>query len=385
MMQAQKAKVDAQLEQIRGDLLMETTKGATPGFDYNTNHFYMQFGQWIAHDIIHMPSSVGPKGENLDCSSCNSSFITDNCSPIFIPADDEYFPSKENDIEKCMRFTRALNAQDILGERIQINQNTHYLDLSVVYGSDNCEAALVRSFKNGELKTFDNGYVLPPQAKQETRRVNIAQYQHHVYSEYLPKVLGDPLMRQFNLKPRTKGYHTRYSTSIEATLSVEFAAAAFRFGHSQVRKNLPRKMAGLKKVDTFDELKNDSSIDDANVEALKKVYADVNDIDLYTGIMLEKANEGGSVRSHHNNICYLKWYNIYFIISFQIGRTGGFIIAEQFSALKRGDRFFYENMVRRTRGLLHDELKAIRQTTLSKVICENSKQTKIIGKNIFSV
>ncbi|KAK6040372.1 hypothetical protein COOONC_22122 [Cooperia oncophora] len=69
-------------------------------------------------------------------------------------------------------------------------------------------------------------------------------------------------------------------------------------------------------------------MDSSNVEALKKVYADVNDIDLYTGIILERPLSDGA-----------------------IGPTGAYIIAEQFSALKKGDRFFYEHQVASTRGL----------------------------------
>ncbi|KAK5978868.1 hypothetical protein GCK32_002589, partial [Trichostrongylus colubriformis] len=126
-------------------------EGANPAFDYSKNHFFMQFGQWIAHDIIFMPSSVGPLGKALDCSSCDSSSLSENCAPIPVPADDPYFKtdstkrhrrqarkeSKEggrhdgknseqrsrhdekksqkkhpkNDSSRCLRFTRALNAQ----------------------------------------------------------------------------------------------------------------------------------------------------------------------------------------------------------------------------------------------------------------------------------
>ncbi|KAK6016515.1 hypothetical protein OSTOST_18002 [Ostertagia ostertagi] len=66
-------------------------EGANPAFDYSKNHFFMQFGQWVAHDIIFMPSSVGPLGKALDCSSCNSPSLSENCAPIPVPADDPYF------------------------------------------------------------------------------------------------------------------------------------------------------------------------------------------------------------------------------------------------------------------------------------------------------
>ncbi|PIO55217.1 heme peroxidase [Teladorsagia circumcincta] len=87
-----------------------------------------------------------------------------------------------------------------------------------------------------------------------------------------------------------------------------------------------RSLAGLRRASTFDDLK--AEMDSSNVEALKRVYADVNDIDLYTGIILERPSVGAA-----------------------IGPTGGYMIAEQFTALKKGDRFFYEHQVPSTRGL----------------------------------
>ncbi|WKX90812.1 hypothetical protein Q1695_009566 [Nippostrongylus brasiliensis] len=486
-------------------------EGAKPGFDYRKNHFFMQFGQWVAHDIIFMPSSVGPNSKALDCTSCDSPKTSENCAPIPVPADDDYFKAFSNGTKRCIRLTRALNAQKGLGVRTQINQNTHFLDLSSVYGSEGCEAAAVRSFSNGELKTFiHNGEVLPPQNKndsncqskapeycfvagdfrnslhpglipmhatyikehnrlaalfrnanpgwsdeqifQETRRVNIAQYQHHVYSEYLPLVLGEKLMTDFNLKPLKSGFSTSYSPSVNAALSAEFSGAAFRYGHGLARKDFPRvtndnktagntvdlgnnifyvdshyaanqggeasfiegmlqhpvmkadnefsfpirnqlfeirnkpasgvdlvsvnimrgrdlglfpyneyrNFVGLKKAASFDDLK--AEMEDVSVEALKKVYADVNDIDLYTGIMLERPMPGAS-----------------------IGPTGGFIIAEQFSALKRGDRFYYENQVPATRGLTPEQLDAIRRTHLAKVLCGNTPSMVKVNVDVFAL
>ncbi|VDO36825.1 unnamed protein product [Haemonchus placei] len=471
-----------ELERSLASRKSSSFQGAKPAFDYSRNHFYMQFGQWIAHDIIFMPSSVGPLGKTLDCSSCNSPSLSENCAPIPVPDDDPYF--KSTSTRRCLRLTRALNAQKGLGVRTQINQNTHFLDLSAVYGSEECEGASVRSFVDGKLSTYsNNGDILPPQKKndsnclskapqycfttgdfrnslhpglvplhglyikehnriaalfkrsnpswtdeqifQVSRRVNIAQYQHQVYSEYLPLVVGDKLYNNFGLKPLKSGFFTGYSSSVNAALSAEFAAAAFRFGHGLARKDFPRvtnsnrtagstvdlgsnifyvdshyaanqggqepwsylclfmlsgmmhqpgmkpdnefsfpirnqlfeirgqpgsgvdlvavnimrgrdiglfpyneyrSLVGLKKASSFDDLRNE--MDSSNVEALKRVYADVNDIDLYTGIILERPTPGAA-----------------------IGPTGGYMIAEQFSALKKGDRFYYENQVASTRGL----------------------------------
>ena len=268
-------------------------EGATPVFDHQTSNLHMPYGQFIAHDIILMPSSVGPNGQTLDCTACNSGSVTDNCAPIAVPNGDDYFPTNS-----CIRLTRALNGQTGLGQRTQLNQNTHFLDLSVVYGSDECLAAKLRTFKNGELKTFQYQYPLPPQDPtdsncqskapnscflcgddrnmvqpglitihtlyikqhnkvaqamqklrsdwndeklyQEARRLLTARFQHHVYAEYLPKLLGQAAMKEFGLTPLTSGYFTGYDATLDPALPVEFTSAAFRFGHSQIRKELPR-------------------------------------------------------------------------------------------------------------------------------------------------
>ncbi|CAB4473144.1 heme peroxidase [Rhizophagus irregularis] len=59
---------------------------------------------------------------------------------------------------------------------------------------------------------------------QQARRMTIAEYQHIVYEEFLPAALG------FKMPP-----YGGYDQNIYVDTSVVFAAAAFRYGHSQVR------------------------------------------------------------------------------------------------------------------------------------------------------
>ncbi|PIO55187.1 hypothetical protein TELCIR_23427, partial [Teladorsagia circumcincta] len=55
--------------------------------------------------------------------------------------------------------------------------NTHFLDLSSVYGSEECEGASVRSFVKGELRTYEhNGEILPPQKKNDSNCLSKAPY-----------------------------------------------------------------------------------------------------------------------------------------------------------------------------------------------------------------
>ena len=69
---------------------------------------------------------------------------------------------------------------------------------------------------------------------QEARRINIAQYQHIIYKEWLPIVIGDNLMASYGLVPLAAGFSSDYLDSFDPRITNEFATAAFRFGHSLV-------------------------------------------------------------------------------------------------------------------------------------------------------
>ena len=45
---------------------------------------------------------------------------------------------------------------------------------------------------------------------QEARRIVIAEYQHIIYSEWLPKIIGPEYMDSLGLWPLTKGYSDTY-------------------------------------------------------------------------------------------------------------------------------------------------------------------------------
>ena len=64
---------------------------------------------------------------------------------------------------------------------------------------------------------------------QEARRILIAQWQHIIYNEWLPILLGQQYMRRFNLFPTTSEYTNNYDESIDPRINNEFSTAAFRF------------------------------------------------------------------------------------------------------------------------------------------------------------
>ena len=69
---------------------------------------------------------------------------------------------------------------------------------------------------------------------QETRRVVVAEWQHIVYNEWLPIILGQKNMKKFGLYPLTKGFSNSYKTDFDPRITNAFGAAAFRIGHTMI-------------------------------------------------------------------------------------------------------------------------------------------------------
>ena len=73
---------------------------------------------------------------------------------------------------------------------------------------------------------------------QESRRILIAEWQHIIYNEWLPLILGDRYMSRYGLYPLDEGHSRQYRTDFDPRITNAFASAAFRFGHSLVPSNI---------------------------------------------------------------------------------------------------------------------------------------------------
>jgi peroxidase len=96
---------------------------------------------------------------------------------------------------------------------------------------------------------------------QEARRINIAQYQHVLYTEWLPIIVGRRLMSELglNTQPSSIGanndnstYFMGYDENANPSIAAEFSTAAFRFGHtllrsffSKIDRTLTQELANL--------------------------------------------------------------------------------------------------------------------------------------------
>lgn len=70
---------------------------------------------------------------------------------------------------------------------------------------------------------------------QESRRINVAQYQHIIYNEWLPLIIGRDYMETFGILPLYDGYYSGYDSGIDGRVANAFTTAAFRMGHTLVQ------------------------------------------------------------------------------------------------------------------------------------------------------
>jgi hypothetical protein len=66
---------------------------------------------------------------------------------------------------------------------------------------------------------------------QEARKLNIAEYQEIIYTEYLPDLLGTKAIPTY----------TGYNPNVNASIANEFSTVAFRFGHSLLSGDVERQ------------------------------------------------------------------------------------------------------------------------------------------------
>ncbi|RZF46188.1 hypothetical protein LSTR_LSTR011542 [Laodelphax striatellus] len=215
-----------------------------------------------------------------------------SCAPIDIPSTDPFYSKLGHTCMPYVRSLMAIRSDCTLGPVQQMNQVTHYLDGSVIYGSTAEVAASLRLFQNGRLRTkihnereflpapllpeykcihnktcFQSGdervnsqpglaalhtlflrehnrmasrlSIMNPswdddRLYQEARRIVVAEIQHITYNEWLPVVLGVKYMKRIGLTIQAKSYSAKFNEQIDASTSNSFATAAMAFINSMV-------------------------------------------------------------------------------------------------------------------------------------------------------
>ena len=249
------------------------------------------------------------------------------------------------------------------------------------------------------------------------RAIVSAEIAHITYDEFLPHLLGNNAI----------GAYRGYNPNVNATITEEFAGAAFRFGHSIVSADLQKidEQGGdlgdeLSLKDAFFQSPADFAADGGAAGHLRHLAGDLsNALDVHivddlrnfldvppvamdlAAINIQRGRDLGlGTLNETRAALHLKAYTDFSQITSDattaaalkaaygsvdridlwtgglaedhtagamIGQTFGLIIAQQFSNLRAGDRLYYENQ-----GFDARTLNEIKSTTLSDLILRNA-------------
>jgi len=234
-----------------------------------------QWGQFLDHDVTGTPEFHDPDDccAEPDREECINISVGDGLDSFYNPLGVTCLS-----LHRSEPFCEENEDEGITREHFNIN--THYVDASNVYGHDDETAESLRSFEDGLLLVEETLNLLPEdpanndyefagdfrarempgllsmhtlfvrehnrlagliknrepnfsdeEIYQEARRINVAQYQSVVYGGYLPVVLGSQNIDGLELDRDGSDY----DSSVDPTMTTEFATAAYRFGHSMIQ------------------------------------------------------------------------------------------------------------------------------------------------------
>nr|XP_050849210.1 peroxidase-like isoform X3 [Vespula vulgaris] len=259
----------------------------------------MQWSQFVSHDLAHTPvRKMVSSGKPISCcrtdgNALSPRHIHPDCAPISVADRDPVYGTQ---YVRCMNYVRSLavlRSECTFGPLEQMNQVSHFLDGSTIYGSDLTKSRELREFQGGRLRIdVRNGHAFLPSENdpeiaflceggcydsgddrvnvypqlavihtiwhrehnriakilaklnsnwtdeilyQEARRIVIAEIQHITYKEWLPILLGRISVQALGL---ATGYNRKYDSEDEPAVSNEAATAALRFLSSLMQGRL---------------------------------------------------------------------------------------------------------------------------------------------------
>nr|CAG4715370.1 unnamed protein product [Naegleria fowleri] len=252
---------------------------------------------------------------------------------------------------------------------------------------------------------------------QTARSIVCAEVQHIIYNEYLPRLLGSQAPRPCELE---------YDEDVRVTANVEFATAAYRFGHSMVGCSIhkfaangtevpelpfdlafnayPLLMAGPEEYDMFLRgiIKHHSfNLDEKVVDGLRQVIRvrldlparnmqrgrdlglpDYNTIRKAVGLKPQNMTEITDNLDLQNKLIQFFGVNLVNLEPWLgiliekkqtdslLGELGTLLIKDQFTKYVKGDKCFYTHNPQRWARV--ELRRAIEKVTLADIIAENT-------------
>nr|CAI5831137.1 unnamed protein product [Callosobruchus analis] len=383
----------------------------------------MQWGQFLEHDLSRTAVSLMIHSDNtIRC--CNSDgynlsprYIHPFCSPIEVPPSDQYYHKHNIGCMNYVRSVPAVRSDCSFGYAEQLNQATHFLDGSQIYGSTANKTENLRTFYNGKLKVSkSNDAQFPPLSSDptkdclEARRIVIAEMQHITYNEWMSKVLAPRYVRTINrlsdYNPHTNpSVSNSFATAVMRSLKSLYSGKIWLVKEGRLENasvlNLHEhynKPAVIRKPGVLDEIlrglttQNSQKLDFAYTDdVVNKLYSDGHYG--YDALSLDIARGRDHGLPGYNQFRTLCGdpADVDLIIgglaetsepSSVFGPTFSCIVADQLLRTRRGDRYFYSNPWQ-PKPFTSEQLKEIKKTTLARIICDNADDVKQMQPDAF--
>ncbi|EEB11263.1 Peroxidase precursor, putative [Pediculus humanus corporis] len=218
-----------------------------PNFEVE-DHFLtlatMQWGQLVTHDMSFASgSSLSEQRAGRCCGNDGSSQGAVNfqngpqeCFPVFVPQDDvlaQHFGSQ------CVTFART-RTDRLLGcpmrrkSAEQVSIVNHWLDGSIVYGSDDETARSLRTFSKGKLITESReGREWPP--TNVNRSMICEGLSQNGFGSCYASGYKNLVKRGIIYNDNKYGYVDDYDENVDPSVLNEHATAAFRLFHTNIQ------------------------------------------------------------------------------------------------------------------------------------------------------
>eukprot|EP00102_Acyrthosiphon_pisum_P026317 XP_016663527.1 PREDICTED: peroxidase-like [Acyrthosiphon pisum] len=272
--------------------------------DHTKTMMMAYWAMFIGHDLSHTAvSTMGTDNRFVSCcdKDKNAQYIMmkhiKSCKPIYIPVEDKLCKPDPLNCLKCMNYVRsrpAMRTNCTFGPMEQMNQATHYLDASMIYGTSEEQTLSLRQMSFGLLSVekrwfFDPSSDLMPletndtnvcqngpgtcyragdtranaypqlnavytmwvrehnriarelykenlfwsdeELFREAKKITTAFIQHITYNEWLPALLGVNYTKENGLGLE---YRTKYDETADPSVSNSFATAILPFANSMI-------------------------------------------------------------------------------------------------------------------------------------------------------